>query len=338
MHGPRIRRPAVLVGVGLVLALGACQQIQYVSDEGDDEWMPPNDPWWETEGDPTTTTTTSTTTGNDPSTSSSSGPDKLDLPDPDAPVVPCSTVDLLFVIDNSNSMLAEQANLIASFDSFIAGIQDNLDEANDYHIGIVTTDAYALNDPECSELGGLVTQSAAGVCGPFAEGRYISLADDLESAFTCAATIGGDGNTDEQQIEAALRATRPELNQPEACNEGFIRNDALLVIVLITDEEDGKQANEGSPGEPHTWFAELAERKGVESNVVVLALAGVPPPNACTNSEPFEGAQLGWRIADFVERFTYGQMGDVCADDYGPFFDASLAVIADACTNFTPEG
>ena len=110
------------------------------------------------------------------------------------------------------------------------------------------------------------------------------------------------------------------------------------MVVLITDEDDGKQTNQGSPGEPSDWFDAVLQRKGYESNVVVLALAGVPPPNECQNNVPFEGAQLTWRIADFVERFTYGQMGDVCSDDYSSFFDASLQVIQDACTNFTPEG
>jgi hypothetical protein len=230
--------------------------------------------------------------------------------------------------------------LIASFDGFIAGIQANLTEVNDYHIGVVTTDAYALNQEGCRMLGALVTESAAGVCGPWAEGRYVSLADDLASSFTCAANVGPGGDTNEQQIEAALRAIGPELAGPGACNEGFIRDDALLVITLITDEDDpgSPLAGQGSEGDPSSWFAELVARKGLESNVVVLALAGLPPPNACDEDVPFEGAQITWRIEQFVQKFTYGEMGDVCADDYSGFFAAALELIHDACINFTPEG
>ena len=43
------------------------------------------------------------------------------------------------------------------------------------------------------------------------------------------------------------------------CNEGFRRDDALLVIVLITDEEDDHETVPlfgafGSAGEPPDWF------------------------------------------------------------------------------------
>ncbi|WP_146157394.1 hypothetical protein [Enhygromyxa salina] len=328
----RVRRLGLLGMLGMASA--GCQQVSYGDDGRDDDWQPAPNAWWE-----------DTDSGNEPPPPDDEAdesdeatdeglPPKLDTPD-DKPETPCSVVDLLFVIDNSNSMSAEQANLIASFDGFIAGIQANLDEANDYHIGVVTTDAYALNDAPCQQLGALVTSSAAGPCGPWAAGRFISLADDLAPAFTCAANIGGNGDTDEHQIEAALRAISPELGAPGACNEGFIRDDALLVLVLITDEDDGAVFNQGSPGGPSDWFAEFVARKGIESNVVMLALGGLPPPNACNNAEPFEGAQITYRVAQLVNKFSYGQMGDVCADDYSAFFADALEVIHDACNNFT---
>ncbi|MFO7567719.1 MAG: hypothetical protein R6X02_34070 [Enhygromyxa sp.] len=321
--------------------LAGCQQVQWSGGDDYDDWQPPDDSsLWQTTGEPVPGEGDGDGDDDDDDDGDGEPPKpKLDSPDHSG-LAECSLVDLLFVIDNSNSMIAEQANLIASFDGFIEGIQTNLDEVNDYHIGVVTTDAYALNHPDCRELGALVTESAAGVCGPWAEGRYISLADELASSFKCAADVGPEGDTNERQIEAALRAIGPELAAAGACNEGFIRDEALLVLVLITDEDDpgSPQPGQGSAGGPSSWFAEFVERKGVETNVVALALAGRPPPNACNNDEPFEGAQLGYRIEQLVERFTYGEMGDVCADDYSGFFAGALALIHDACINFTPEG
>ena len=334
------RRFAPLVA-SLVLAglpLIGCQQISWDSeDDNDDDWMPSTDPWWEEAGEGAALEG-GEVEGNGDGDGDDTGPAKLDVPDPDASLDECKLVDLLFVIDNSNSMSAEQASVIASFDGFISGIQANLDEANDYHVGVVTTDDYALNTAGCRELGALVTASAAGVCGPWAAGNYISLADELAPAFTCAADVGGDGSTDEHQIDAALRAVGPALAGEGECNAGFIREDALLVLVIISDEDDGGNANPGSDGGPNEWFAELAALKGVESNVVVLGLVGQPPPNACDPSQPFEGAQVAWRIRQFVSKFSYGRLGDVCEDNYAAFFDDALELIADACTNFTPEG
>jgi hypothetical protein len=325
------RRQIAPLVLALASAAAGCQQIPsstYDGDDDDDGWLKPDIPPWGDEDPP------------DPRESgpseaeaetSGDGDPKLDTPE-QTPLAECSVVDLLFVIDNSGSMVDEQQNLIASFDGFIAGIQDNLDTTNDYHVGVVTTDAYALNLDDCQTLGALVTESAAGVCGPWSAGRFISLADDLESAFTCAADVGGDGGGDEHQIEAALRAISPELGEPGACNEGFIRDNALLVLVIITDEDDKPtMAGSGSPGDPDDWFAQVVARKGVESNVVTLALTGLPSPGAC-NSLSAD------RIRQFTQMFTYGQLGDVCADDFAPFFDASLAIIKDACVNFTPEG
>ncbi|PRP93218.1 hypothetical protein ENSA5_43950 [Enhygromyxa salina] len=329
----RPRRPRQLL-LGLLIALAGCQQITRANDDADDDWEPPEIPWWE---DGPETGGDDDPSGDGDGDDGDPGPAKLDMPD-QPPAAACSVVDLLFVIDNSNSMVAEQANLIASFDGFISGIQANLDEANDYHVGVVTTDAYGLNQDGCRELGALVTHSAAGACGPWTAGRFISLADELGPAFTCAANVGVDGDTDERQIDAALRAIGPELGAPGGCNEGFIRDDALLVLVVITDEDDGAAFNEGSAGGPVDWYAKIVARKGVESNVVVLALAGLPPPNQCDNNLPFEGAQITYRIEQFIEKFTYGDIGDVCADDYSEFFANSLSIIHDACLNFTPEG
>ena len=348
MHArARIRRPSprfagLAIGLAAAFALSACQQIEYGEDDEDEDWERPDFPWWEEAGeDDPPNNSSSSSAGSSSSGSSGStttGTPKLDLPPGDIPAVPCTTVDLLFVIDNSNSMLDEQANLIASFDGFIAGIQDNLDEANDYHIGVVTTDDYVANDPECQELGALVTQTFEGSCGPFAEGAFITLADELEGSFTCAANVGVDGSNDERPIDAMLTALSPELNAEGGCNAGFLRDDALLVVVLITDEDDGVIFGQGSAGDPGDWFGELVGLKGFESNVVVLALAGVPPPNNCSFNDPLEGADVAWRITDFVERFSYGRLGDVCADDYAGFFDDSLDIIDMACTNFMPEG
>ncbi len=323
-----------LLGAVVLAAASACQQVPSQTYDGDDDdgWLKPDIPWGEE--DPPLPST-GTPGDDDDSEGNEDGEDegepKLDMPPHEMPLAECTVVDLLFVIDNSGSMLDEQEQLIASFDGFVAGIQEYLDEANDYHIGVVTTDAYALNPGPCRSLGALVTESAAGVCGPWAAGNYISLADDLASSFTCAGHVGDQGNGDEHQIEAALRAISSELGEPGACNEGFIRDDALLVLVVITDEDDKETpAGSGSAGDPDDWFADIVARKGVETNVVTLALTGVSPLSEC--------AIEAHRIEQFVDNFTYGRIGDVCATDYAPFFEASLEIIQEACVNFTPEG
>lgn len=245
----------------------------------------------------------------------------------------CPKVDILFVIDNSFSMAAEQANLANSYAGFIEGIESSLESANDFHLGVVTTDAYANNPPGCQSLGDLVTGSPDGACGPYAAGPYMTADDDLAESFVCAAKVGTDGHPGERPLGAALGAIDPARSQAGACNEGFVRDDALLVLVLITDEDDG-DADGGSSGSPDLWFDTLVEARGYETNAVVLSVIGVDPPHACGA----EVADPGVRIADFTSRFTYSAIADVCEDDYAPFFNEALYLVYAACSGFTPPG
>lgn len=268
---------------------------------------------------------------------SSGGSTKFDVgaPSGDYGREACERVDLLFVIDNSGSMKGEQTNLIASFPGFVEEIQTELAEVESLHIGVVTTDPYKHHPQPCQKvLGALVTQTGGAnsselKCGPYAEGgRYMTEADDLGPRFACAAQVGTGGSSVERPIAAALQALGPELADAGGCNEGFVRDDALLVLVLITDEEE-----EGSGGAPPDWYEELvALRGGVETNVVVLSLIGPEQPVCLV------AAEVAYRIVEFTGMFTYGSVGQICADTYQPFFHDAIAVIDQACDHFTPPG
>lgn len=255
--------------------------------------------------------------------------------DPEPPPT-CQAVDLLFVVDNSGSMGDEQLNLVASFPGFISGIRERLGSATSYHVGVVTTDAYAWDLPMCQSLGGLTVRtggmlSSDETCGPFALGRsFMTVEDDLDEAFSCAAQVGIDGAGVERPMDAIAGVLTDPSGINSVCNEGFLRDEALLVIVLITDEED-----EGdSLGHPLDWFDNVVAAKGGDADaVVVLALIGHDKPNACiaTQWTGMMGAEIAPRLATFAGLFEHGTVGDVCAPDYGPFFADAVDGIADAC-------
>jgi hypothetical protein len=266
----------------------------------------------------------------------------------------CRAVDLLFVIDNSGSMEDEQANLISSFPGFIDAMKDQLSEDLGYHVGITTSDLYAGN-VDCPFEGALITQTAGGgasnaPCGPYASGaRYMTESDDLAAKFSCAGQVGIEGDGDERPMQTMLAA----LANPGGCNDGFLRDDALLVVVIITDEEDDHEQvgctgtvnvdpSDGSAGEPDQWFDQLVAFKGGdERKVVVLSLVGPQGLAACPELQKCEGgivgAEVAGRIIDFTERFTYGFVGPVC-EPYGPFFSDAISSIVTACDDFTPVG
>ncbi len=301
----------------------------------------------------------SATTGIDPSGVSDTA-DKLDVLGGDGGMggdsssdAGCKKVDLLFVIDNSGSMADEQSNLAASFPSFITAMRQELADTNGYNVGVISSDAYA-GDFSCSLQDGVLITRTAGAdasnanCGPFMSGgRYMNETDDLETKFGCVAKIGTSGDGNERPMTALSAALSPGLAGPGGCNEGFLRDDALLVVIIITDEEDDHEVDgcmqepqPGSSGDPNGWFqAVIAAKGGDESKVVVLSLVGPAEQPQCPALDKcnggIDGAEVATRIIEFTSMFTYGFVGPIC-EPYGPFFLEAIGVIKSACDDFEP--
>ncbi len=263
----------------------------------------------------------------------------------------CNAVDFLFVIDNSGSMGDPQANLVANFPAFIDGIQATLSDVQSYHVGVATTDDHnsftPSNPPECRQLGALVTSTAGTnssnmACGPYAEGfNYITEADDLATSFNCAARVGTSGDAFELTMNAMEAAIGEDLNAEGACNEGFIRDEALLVVVLITDEADGPGDSEGGPpasssGTPASWYQSvLTAKDDIPENAAALVLTNYAD-GPCPPAASWED---GTNLVEFASLFgENGFTAGICEPDYGPSFASATAIIEQACENFIPPG
>ncbi len=275
----------------------------------------------------------------------------------------CHKVDFLFVIDNSSSMGDEQDSLITSFPGFMLTIQNTLTDAQDYHVMVVDTDAAWGGECEllCNFFGGVCPDNPAYPCGQgppspcdatlgagvtyplggdatnmqcnFSSGlRFMDATEpDLPAAFQCAAKVGSDGDSDERAASAMVSALSEELSQPGACNEGFIRDDAILVVTMITDEED-----KGSNGTPEGWYANvIASKKGDANAIVMLGLIDdVDQPAPVCPAESEDAVKL----RTLVEMFPNHIRGSVCEISYNGFFEEAVALIDQTCDEFTPAG
>lgn len=193
---------------------------------------------------------------------------------------------------------------------------------------------------ECEDvLGAGVTWPRGGDASNtdcnFASGRrYIDSSEpDLSAAFECAARVGtGSTQGTERPMEAMVQAVTPQ-TEAFVCNEGFVRDDAILVVTFITDEDDG---NGDSAGTVDGWRAALISAKnGDESAVVVLGLFGDNDEAAgiCTS----DGAEPSARLRAFTESWgPRGIAGSVCANNYNSFFDEAVGVIDTTCEDFQP--
>ncbi|HWB82018.1 MAG TPA: hypothetical protein VG755_43950 [Nannocystaceae bacterium] len=285
----------------------------------------------------------STTDAPEPASSVTTEDMRLDLPTPVA--MGCQKIDFLFVIDDSGSMVDEQARLIDGFPGFIADIQEAIAQY-DYHMMVVTPDGMLLpDDPTACDatLGaGRIVSGDGSDCGLAGPDRFVSAADDpeeLASMFGCLADVGTAGNGHEMPIWAMAQAVTEQSN-PGGCNEGFLRDDAILVVTIITDEEDDAMLD--SPGDPALWHdVMLSAKYGDPKAIVMLGLIGDTDLDdaVCQPSDgEGHGAEAAPRLRELVDSFPHGQRASVCLDEYASFFNAAIADIGEACTEFEPPG
>lgn len=179
---------------------------------------------------------------------------------------------------------------------------------------------------QCRQLGGLVVEtggagSSRAACGPYPGGtNYMTDVGDLEASFTCAARVGVGGSGKEEPIAAAISAISSPLTDDGSCNAGFSRPGALLVIVLVTDEDIEL--------DPLFSVIALAEAKGGDDrNIVFVALAN-GPDSGCDIDQDTRTAH---GLADLVNLFSYGFLAPICAPDYADIFSDAIDVATAAC-------
>lgn len=156
--------------------------------------------------------------------------------------VPVRKVDILWVIDSSGSMAPKQARLAANFQGFI----NQLVTANppiDFHIAVTSTDtddtanrgklrswtlgAASENYIACTPSGGTVTCNT---------GANINT---TVTAFAQMSAVGINGSAHERGLFAAYLALTEPTNITTPVFDRFIRPDAALYVVVVSDEDDG---------------------------------------------------------------------------------------------------
>jgi hypothetical protein len=156
----------------------------------------------------------------------------------------------------------------------------------------------------------------------------------------CVAEVGVDGSGAERQAGAVVAALSPEILAPEGCNDGFVRDDAILVVTLISDEDDALDS-QGSGREPSQWVeAVLAAKHGDPEAMVVLGLLGDGGrPGAVCPDDASGTGMYSPRLDTFVTSFPRHVVGSVCTPNYADFFEQTVDLIKNTCENhIPPEG
>jgi hypothetical protein len=264
----------------------------------------------------------------------------------------CASIDYLLLIDNSASMLSHQRRFTEALALFATSATTVIPSSQSSQVMVVKPDVgwgghcvdECLDHGACSDvpafdcasiLAGCDAELGAGVlhphgfgginerCALVGDSRYIRPEEpNVLPPLQCLTDLGVRFY-DTPTIADALRAAlTPQQLGTGGCNEGFLRDGTLLVVMILTDKDDTV-----SSGDPQAWYeAVIASRGGDPDRVVVIGLFA-EDPDACT-----AGAHTPGDLGAFVELFPHAFRLNICAEEsYEWALADTLAPILEVC-------
>jgi len=228
-------------------------------------------------------------------------------------------LDLLFMVDDSSSMSPLQAKMQKQLPAFMKALADQTTmQLPDLHVAVVSssygggawgnvnqclsaqTHADTLGDDQGRFLQGAIGQMASPCNMLHAGEKYLANGDgtaahpanfdgDIGAAFSCIALLGDKGCGFESQFESVYyglyKGTLPfgsDAGQ-DPDNGGFVRSDAVLAIVMVTNEDDCSVSGDSLLLDPSVNGVDHASGLGAlqsyRCNEFGHLCDGVPPPH-----------------------------------------------------------
>ncbi|HLK93774.1 MAG TPA: hypothetical protein VKZ18_28035 [Polyangia bacterium] len=161
-------------------------------------------------------------------------------------------IDILFMIDDSSSMTSMQQKLLDQLPTFMQVLQNLPTGLPSLHVAVVSQDMGAPSDSQigCTQFGkaGVFQAAPEGTCTATtltAGSTFISdvdnmpnFTDPIGTVFQCIALLGDMGCGFEHQLAAIDRALGADGSPAPSQNAGFLRPEAYLGIVMLTNEDD----------------------------------------------------------------------------------------------------
>ncbi|MDG0815626.1 hypothetical protein [Bdellovibrio svalbardensis] len=182
-------------------------------------------------------------------------------------------VDILWVMDNSSSMSKHQTNLSQA----IPGLMTKLNSLKmDYQMAVVT-----------SSMGGTNPNGGQFIGSP---GILNKNTPNLTSVLSSRLVVGQDGSDNERGLESmeTVLSSSYQANQ----GRGFLRSDALLVVIALSDEDD-KSKSSASAVSYYTNFLDSIKRPYSDGTrswmfnfIGILSLSGTCNTTSLDYKEP----------------------------------------------------
>jgi hypothetical protein len=199
-----------------------------------------------------------------------------------------------------------QTELARNFDTFLTYFEEG---DVDYRLGVVTSTVTSVSPNDYCSQAEVDAIPAGGQLVGTADGPTIITPNTPDGAevFADIVDVGTCGAGFEAGIESAYRALTGPVSQNY--NDGFLRDDAYLSIIFVSDEQDF------SPLKVNDYINGFREVKGAREREVFNASALVITDlDECSSAQRQAGA-VGTRYIDVAEQ-TGGVVGSICAEDF----------------------
>ncbi|MDF1561406.1 MAG: choice-of-anchor D domain-containing protein [Deltaproteobacteria bacterium] len=209
-------------------------------------------------------------------------------------------VDVLWVIDNSCSMSEEQSAIANNGNFFLSHA---LSLSTDFQIGVTSTD---MEDP--NHAGHLLGNPKI----------ITRTTPNAVSAFGNNVDLGTGGSATEKGLDATHSALTDPLITDPAANGGFLRDDAKLVVIAVSDEAD-----QSTP--PVDFYVDFLKNIKGYRNTDLMSFSAIVgydeqtnQPSQCTSANG--DAASGPRYVEVATR-TGGLKRSICSSNWGQIAD-----------------
>ncbi len=258
-------------------------------------------------------------------------------------------LDIVLIIDDSNSMLPDNQKLASKLSNLVTKLQSS---SIDWQMCATVTRALPIDatttawgasiywqnsDTPSTSLGMVLKRGTPNLSTIFAKTiNYIN--------------AGWVGSDDERGIKAAYRhAYNGDYHYNP--NNGCYRNDSAVTYIIISDEDvrsiGGDASQQVYAGElktleeedkPDVFVSYFKSIFGASRRFTVNSIIVKPGDTACKGSQDATGAKshYGFKYKELSE-LTGGGVGSICADDFSANMDLFFAKITDSLTSVPLE-
>jgi hypothetical protein len=261
---------------------------------------------------------------------------------------PNSKLDMLLIIDNSNSMLPDNQKLAAHLSGFVNALQGS---TIDWQMCVTTTSTLNVNNTP--QWGASILW--ADYVAPAGVSNWVLKAGtpNLTSIFTDTINsigAGWVGTDDERGIKAAwwhLWNGDPRYSG----NSGCYRNDAALTMIVISDEDErsvgGIAADQYYPNEyqplenddlPANLVSQVQDIFGTSKRFSFNSIIVKPDDTACMATQDAQGqkSHYGRKYAE-LSTTTAGGIGSICDNDFSANLNYFKGAIQTSIASFPLE-